>query len=219
MAAFLFSSEKLKSKGFPEGAASQPVPDNAHCSQAWQAKALGQSWPSQSCCVTGACCSPGVSVNFTVTFKYQLQFQLVKISSFIICFTSAHSQGMIVIPDLVIFSSTSLQQEPHPISSDSFCHCFPALQTSLPSVPSNFCTFGMFFSAGKPPVAEICMQRMLNVPRKHLEESRFRWLKSVCRGRSLPAVGWTIGARQEAGCVLARSCISEIRPWESVLFI
>lgn len=73
--------------------------------------------------------------------------------------------------------------------------------------------------AGKPPVAEIYMQQMLDVQRKHLEEIRFRWLKSIDRGRSLLAVGWTKGARQEAGYVPARSCISEVIPWESVLFI
>lgn len=53
----------------------------------------------------------------------------------------------------------------------------------------------------------------------HLEESRFRWLKSACTGRSLPAVTWARGARQEARCVPARSCISEVRPWESVQVI
>lgn len=32
-------------------------------------------------------------------------------------------------------------------------------------------------------------------------------------------MAWTKGARQEAGYVPARSCISEVIPWESVLFI
>lgn len=129
------------------------------------------------------------------------------LGNFLLYFSTARTSSLLSRQLLPLFSSTS----------DLFGFswlCHQIVVFVLWYVP--LCTV----FAGKPHVAEICMQQMWNMPRKHLEESRFGWLKSVCRGRSLPAVGWTRGARQEAGCVPARSCcISEVRSWESVLFI
>lgn len=123
------SSEKLQSKGYPEGAAHQSAPDNAHCSQ------LQTSQSTRLFLVESEllCELKPVVLSFC-EFHCYIQIPAAALAGeghFLQ--NPFHLRPFPRPADLVIFSSTSLQQEPPPFSLDSFCHCFPALQTSLAS--------------------------------------------------------------------------------------
>lgn len=129
------------------------------------------------------------------------------LSNFLFCFSTARTSSLLSSSQkfLPLFSSTSGF-----FGFSWLCH-----QTVV------FVLWYVLFCtvfAGKPHVAKICMKQVLNMLRKHLEESRLRWLKSVCRGRSLPAVGWQEGQGKKLG-----ECLELLyfwgMTWESVLFI
>lgn len=124
------SSEKLQSKRFPEGTASQPVPDNAHCSQAQATKSIRPVLAESE-----LLCDRSLlfSCSFCA-FHFSMQIPAPALAC-----EDQFLQNLFHLcpfprpPDLVFSPLLLYEQEPPLFSRDSFCHCLPALQTSLVS--------------------------------------------------------------------------------------